>query len=611
MWTVSALPSRAISLTAIALLISNPLVPAIIVVDGGCTLVDAITAANTDSAAGGCTAGSGADEIQLTVDVTLTQVASTDVDGDNGLPLVSSVITIEGNGRSILRDLGAPAFRIFNVTPAGELVLSNTTVGSGFVLSPGVGGGILNRGDATLVDSTLTANRAANGGGGYNAGYLYLLNSVISDNRAEEYDQFFAQSSGGGIMNVGSLEAIGSTISGNSAVASGYYSYATGGGIQDTGTLVLYGGTVSDNVADAVYVPTSSGNEAAESTTPLGLENWAAGGGIFASGTALITNVMISGNDSDYFGGGVSGEGSVTIMDSRLANNSARSGGGASARNGTLTLISSTIDGNDASSGGGLYTYFGGTVSVVNSTVSGNTALGRGGALKSYGSASLTNSTVTGNSGSDGGGIWSFDDTQLTATLIANSLTGGNCSGGVDDLGNNFADDGTCGTVPDTLTGLDPALADNGGPTPTHALLPGSIAIDAAGVCGLPTDQRGFSRSDGACDSGSFEFGAEPLPLLVVSGVCPGEVTIEVSTDVAGQSVVLFAGSSAGTFELPGGPCAGTELDMANARFVRELVTDGSGFASITREFRAGFCGRLLQAVDASCGTSNVAQFPE
>ena len=610
MRTVAVLPSRWLSATVILILISNPLAPAVIVVDGNCTLVDAITAANTDAAVAACTAGAGADEIQLTVDVTLTQVASTDADGDNGLPLVSSVITVEGNAHSILRDQVAPAFRIFNVTPAGELVLRNTTVGGG-VASPGVGGGILNRGVVTLDGSTLTGNRAANGGGGYNEGYLYLLSSSISGNQAELYDQFFAASGGGGIMNVASLESIDSTISGNTAVASGYYSYATGGGIQDSGTLLLYGGTVSDNVADAVYVPTSSGNGAVRSTAPLGLENWAAGGGIFASGTAIISNVMIAGNESDYFGGGLSAEGTATLMDSRVTNNDARAGGGASARNGALTIISSTIDGNYATiSGGGLYTYFGGTVNAINSTVSGNSTLGRGGGLKSYGQASLTNSTVTGNSALSGGGIWSSDATELTATLIANSLDGGNCALGIDDLGNNFADDDTCGTVPDTLTGLDPVLADNGGPTPTHALLAGSTAIDAAGDCGLQTDQRGFSRSDGACDSGSFEFGAGQGLLLAVSGVCPGVVTIEVSSEVAGQSVFLFAGSSAGTFELPGGPCAGTELDMANARFVRELITDGSGFASLTREFRPGFCGRLLQAVDESCGTSNVGQFP-
>lgn len=61
-----------------------------------------------------------------------------------------------------------------------------------------------------------------------------------------------------------------------------------------------------------------------------------------------------------------------------------------------------------------------------------------------------------------------------------------------------------------TITGLDPLLADNGGPTLTHALLTGSSAIDAAGDCGLETDQRLFLRHDGACYTGAYELGGIP-----------------------------------------------------------------------------------------------------
>ena len=77
------------------------------------------------------------------------------------------------------------------------------------------------------------------------------------------------------------------------------------------------------------------------------------------------------------------------------------------------------------------------------------------------------------------------------------------------DNGNNFSDDGTCGPgfahiTPDL--DFDTELADNGGPTLTHALLPMSVAIDAAGVCELRADQRGVLRNDGVCDSGAFEY---------------------------------------------------------------------------------------------------------
>jgi cysteine-rich repeat protein len=94
----------------------------------------------------------------------------------------------------------------------------------------------------------------------------------------------------------------------------------------------------------------------------------------------------------------------------------------------------------------------------------------------------------------------------LANTVVANSPEGGNCRLGLPtDSGNNFADDDTCGPGFGTITGLDPVLRDNGGPTLTHALRPHSTARDAAGDCGLGTDQRGAPRDDGACDSGAFE----------------------------------------------------------------------------------------------------------
>ena len=95
----------------VALLVCPPpLLAAVIVVGSSCKLVDAITAANTDTATGGCPAGSGADEIELTVDVTLAAVDN-DTDGPNGLPSVTSDVTIRSSDdspRTIERDSGAP-----------------------------------------------------------------------------------------------------------------------------------------------------------------------------------------------------------------------------------------------------------------------------------------------------------------------------------------------------------------------------------------------------------------------------------------------------------------------------------------------------------------------
>ena len=207
-------------------------------------------------------------------------------------------------------------------------------------------------------------------------------------------------------------------------------------------------------------------------------------------------------------------------------------------------LLNSTISGNTGSYGGGVGN-FGGTFTVLNSTISGNSAIVRGGGVANYGGTlTVLNSTISGNSAALGGGV----ACQLGGTLtLARTLVSGNtaptgpeifnyvASGTVlADNHNLFGVDGTAGVegfspgatdivppagvlLPDIL---DPTLAFNGGPTQTHALVPGSPAIDAGGpVCTdangdpLLTDQRGKPRvvdgdGDGtaACDIGAFEF---------------------------------------------------------------------------------------------------------
>jgi hypothetical protein len=93
----------------------------IIHVDGTtCTLASAITAANTDTAVGGCPAGNGADVLNLTTSINLTAP----------LPSLSTPISINGNGHSIQRTGGAD-FRILHVASTGHLTLNNTTLSGG------------------------------------------------------------------------------------------------------------------------------------------------------------------------------------------------------------------------------------------------------------------------------------------------------------------------------------------------------------------------------------------------------------------------------------------------------------------------------------------------
>jgi hypothetical protein len=177
-----------------------------------------------------------------------------------------------------------------------------------------------------------------------------------------------------------------------------------------------------------------------------------------------------------------------------------------------VSVSNSTVSLNTATDyAGGIYTSQ--LLDVRNSTISGNTARYGGGI--DAGSANLVATTVTGNTATDGGrggGMEIEWELTLTNSIIGNN-TGKNCVyDTLVDNGGNLTDDDTCSTVPNALTGLDPTLQDNGGPTMTHALTVPSSAIGNAGNCGLFqgvfADQRGALR-DTNCDSGAFEYGAD------------------------------------------------------------------------------------------------------
>jgi predicted outer membrane repeat protein len=169
----------------------------------------------------------------------------------------------------------------------------------------------------------------------------------------------------------------------------------------------------------------------------------------------------------------------------------------------------------------------------MNSTLSGNRAEDRGGGIYNVGTqATVTNVTISNNAAEQGGGAI-YNDFEATISLKnsivahslgANGLPGENCIGSTVSLGHNFSSDGTCGfDAPGDLSGFEPKLgplADNGGPTLTHALLEGSPAIDNGDNASCPaTDQRGVNRPlDGngngstVCDVGAYEFAPGQTP---------------------------------------------------------------------------------------------------
>jgi hypothetical protein len=466
---------------------------ATITADGiACTLPDAIKAANSNTIAGGCTAGNdgngGGDVIALGADIVLTAIDNIDAAGcANGLPRVTSTIWISGNGHSISRADDAPAFRILD-SASGSLTLGRTTVSNGLLVSsiagePCNGGGIV--GKVTLVNSTVSHNTLRLGSGGGISGNATLWNSVVSDN-------FVRFGNGGGINGTSSLH--GSTVSLNCVACERISALAgiallapdpmngEGGGIAGTTTMV-----------DSVV----SGNWSGGELNP--------GGGLAVDGTALIINSTISGNRGAGIAGGIHlFQGTMTLINSTVANNETF---------GDLTEVSGD--------GAGIYSSGRWPASVAFRN------LGPGGPV------TLIHSTVSGNASRSfrniffgvpkGAGIYG-DAVTLVNTIVAGNLVD-NASSPVDVdcfaqpvqfRGVNLVGDGSCGAMSANQVTGDPRLAplgDYGGATPVQPPLPGSPAINqirfnSGSTCrDVRTDQRGTRRPQhGRCDIGSVEF---------------------------------------------------------------------------------------------------------
>ena len=442
---------------------------------------------------------------------TLRDAALAAIDGDTinfdasislitlmGVTVQTQAVNIIGPGASALTittTAAAGSYDLFSVEGIGDAVISGLTVTKNRIKS-------LNDGKFTLDGVTVSGSTGAYGGALYagNDGELEIIDSTFENNTAT--------TEGGAvyIYNDNDATISGSTFTNNESLADGGAIFGE----------IHYNVTIVDC--------TITGNSAADD-----------GGGLAfyakkPDNVLSITDTTIDANDAGDLGGGLKIDAQdpliVSITNSTVSNNTAQTDAGILFDEGgiTATINNSTISANAALYGsGGVYIGSGSSLTVNQSTISANSSAG------SY-------------TGTDGGGIQLGDNTSVVT--LSGSIVSGNSSGvaGAADFGlySSLASDTASITATNSLIGevdsritvngtnnvssTNPmlgALANNGGPTKTMALLTGSPAIDAgpnpvATFTGNEFDQRGAGYArvvGGLVDIGAFELQPSSEPI--------------------------------------------------------------------------------------------------
>jgi len=462
----------------------------------------------------------------------------------------------------------------------GSLTITDSTfVGNQAAGNGGAIGSYTDNAVAIVRNCTFTNNSASNGGAisassGYTGGFI-LENSTFSGNTA---------GLGGGLYleTFGQFSIVNTTISGNSAYqGGGIWSYGSG----PLGPMTITNCIISSNQANLA-------------------EPDGRGGGIYFYRTTVnISRSQISSNNA-YSGGGIwCFDNVLSIVGSTIDSNTSVGPGAGLASQGAspLKLDNSAITNNKTSptseigKGGGLYLYFG-YGSIQNCTISGNSSSSGGGLWLYYSNLALRNSTIASNTASSAGGGIHSSETKIT--LDSDIVGKNNSPMGPDIKGLITANYSLIGTTAGaTITGtnnklnVDPMLGpltNNGGPTLTHALLPGSPAIDSGrNTTGVGYDQRGngyFRVSGKSTDIGAFEV-QSPIAPAQVATVTINDGSAQrsriTSLKIAFGQLVSFTEVPATAFEL--------KRNGDNALVTLAAATDFSGNQTIvTLTFTGG-----------------------
>ena len=438
-------------------------------------------------------------------DCTLRDAALAALDGDTitFAPSIANItltegtintqaVTITGPGAAALTitTTSASEYDLFRISGSGNAVISGLTITNNRVKSA-------NTGKFTLDGVTISGSTGDYGGALYagNDGELEIVDSHFDGNSARD---------DGGAVYI---------YNGNDATVSG----STFTNNQAAGT----GGAISSDYADNVTITdcTITGNTAMQD-----------GGGVslYITGSVIsITDTTIDANVADRWGGGLNvrtgGGVTVNIDNSTVSNNAATASGGILFNDTdiTATINNSTISANSATlyGGGGIYINEGSSLTINQSTISANSAAGTGEdeggggiAIADTSVVTISGSIVSGNTsglvGAADFGLYESGPSYTGSFTATNSLLG--------EVDSRITANGT-----NNVTSTNPmlgALADNGGPTKTMALLTGSPAINAgpnpvATFTGNSFDQRGTGYArvvGGLVDIGAFEVQSAP-----------------------------------------------------------------------------------------------------